>query len=538
MAESRKIDIEVRIQGADQAATVMGGLNSKLDETSRSADTAGTSVASVNDHLVAGGRKWGEFAGAIGSVGTVFAGTNPAIGQAGALIGAVGTASTAATGAMGPLGVVLAVVSTAYGVYQIAAQNARRETEQMAAAAEAAEGRIRSLGSAMSSDARRGAAGLGLSGVDEASAELERLQERRAGIIADRFGTVVREMTASQAAEFERVASQGVSDESRTRAREVMAARERLLEVEREIEGAREGQRRAAEGDRVASAGQAELDAAAEMRAQVQRERDERDARRSRGGRSAGPSARDTAREESLALKERLNTALLQQQEYRDQLAADEAADTAARTLAMLENEEFAADQRQQSREAEKASRQDAHDDQMRLLEEQEAAQREAIESLRNDSMPLLSGAVNGLTDALSSVIAGTKSADVAFQGMLSSFLEMIAQQAALEAAKEFAAAIGSFASQSYGAAALHLAAGAAWTGVAVAAGAASIATAPAAASAPASPQQGGGDSGGGGSSYTFNINGPVLSAGSRANLGREISSITDEGSRRFGRTG
>ena len=142
---------------------------------------------------------------------------------------------------------------------------------------------------------------------------------------------------------------------------------------------------------------------------------------------------------------------------------------------------------------------------------------------------------VSGLTDALSNVIAGTKSADEAFQGLLASFLEMISQRAALEAAAAFAQAIAKFAMQDYSGGALSLAAGVAWTAVAVAAGAASIAVAPPAEAQPAAPQAGGG-AGGGGQTYTFNINGPLLTSGSRANLGRELGGLIGEGERRFGR--
>jgi hypothetical protein len=170
----------------------------------------------------------------------------------------------------------------------------------------------------------------------------------------------------------------------------------------------------------------------------------------------------------------------------------------------------------------------------LEMLEEQKQKAREASEAVRDDAMGVLQPVVKGLTDALRDVIAGTKSADEAFQGMLASFLEMIAQETALQAAKEFAEAIAAFARYDYSGGAQHLAAGVAYTAVAVAAGAASVAVAPSAA-APAQPDEGGSQQQGGGVSYTVNYNGPVISAGDRAEVGRTLDELVSEGRRRFG---
>jgi hypothetical protein len=172
---------------------------------------------------------------------------------------------------------------------------------------------------------------------------------------------------------------------------------------------------------------------------------------------------------------------------------------------------------------------------QIELLEKQKQGIREESEEIRDHAMGVLQPAVSGLVDALSAVLAGTKSADEAFMGMLSSFLEMISQQAALEAAKEFASAIASFASQDYPGGAMHIAAGVAWTGVAIAAGAGAVATAPAAQSAPASPERGAGNSGSGDRTVVVNVNGPMMNAGGRAELGRDIRSLVEEGDRYYG---
>ena len=247
------------------------------------------------------------------------------------------------------------------------------------------------------------------------------------------------------------------------------------------------------------------------------------------GGRRSGGGGGDDPFDDLIGSLTEFRDFANEESMIRRELAQEEADANVATQLAALAKWNEAEEARTEKAATEGARRK-------ALLERDAAEAREFQEKVAADSQNILQPAVAGLTDALSSVIAGSKSADEAFQGMLASFLEMIAQQAALEAAKEFAAAIGSFASYDYGAGALHLAAGAAWTGVAVASGAASIAVAPSAAEAPASPQASAGTQGGGGGNYTFNINGPVLSAGSKANLGRELGRLMGDGERRFGR--
>lgn len=162
---------------------------------------------------------------------------------------------------------------------------------------------------------------------------------------------------------------------------------------------------------------------------------------------------------------------------------------------------------------------------------------RAALQRTRQDAESILTPALSGITKATSEVIAGTKSADEAFQGMLSSFLEMISQHTALSAAKEFAEAIAAFARQDYPGGAQHLAAGAAFTAVAVAAGAASIAVAPPSGGAPAALQQTAPEGNQGGGNIVINWNSAVITAGTRAELGREIGSMLTATDRRFGTT-
>lgn len=257
---------------------------------------------------------------------------------------------------------------------------------------------------------------------------------------------------------------------------------------------------------------------------------------RSRSGQSAAQRREREAREEADALVRQKadyyqELERLRQQDLRAEREAREANVRIGREIdAEIRRDEEAA-RRRRERERERSAREAAR----HLREEQRAAER-ATQQLQERVEGVLQPAIQGITQAVQDVASGAKSADEAFKGLLASFLEMISQQAALEAAKEFASSIASFASQDYGGGALHLAAGVAWTAVAVAAGAASVAVAPPAASAPQSPQQQAPQASAGGGTTILNVNGPILSASGRAGLGREIGQLIDESNRRFGR--
>lgn len=177
-----------------------------------------------------------------------------------------------------------------------------------------------------------------------------------------------------------------------------------------------------------------------------------------------------------------------------------------------------------------------------RLTEEHRKAQEEMEESSRaqQESVSEVTGViVGGLTDALTAIVSGQKSAEEAFKGLLASFLSYIAEQASLRAIFEFAEAISSFASYKYDQGVQHLAAGAAFTAVAVAAGAGSAALSASgggasAASRPSGPEnRDRGDQGGG--SITVLFNSPVVSAQTTAQLGRQLGQMVAAGERRFG---
>lgn len=216
-------------------------------------------------------------------------------------------------------------------------------------------------------------------------------------------------------------------------------------------------------------------------------------------------------------------------------------------------NEEFDAAELQRAQELK--------DEQVRLLEERTAAEeaerekRQAIAEEENESRTklaeanearasemmenfgsLASGSSKLITSALIDTISGAKTAEEAFTGMLKSFLEMISEYAALKAATEFAEAIGSFARYDFSGGAQHVAAGLAFTAVAVATGVGAAAINTGAPAAPARPATGGGE-GRGGEKQTVvvNYNSPVVTAQTEAELGRSIGGMVDTGRRRFG---
>jgi hypothetical protein len=152
-------------------------------------------------------------------------------------------------------------------------------------------------------------------------------------------------------------------------------------------------------------------------------------------------------------------------------------------------------------------------------------ARREANEEV----LDLAQSTTNAMGKALGDLATGQKTADEAFKGFAASFLEMISQYTSLKAATEFADAAASFARYDYGGGAAHIGAGLAFTAVAVATGVgAAVLNAPP--QAPARPETSAQDTGAGrGGDIVINWSSPVVTAGTRAELGREIATMVGE---------
>lgn len=167
-----------------------------------------------------------------------------------------------------------------------------------------------------------------------------------------------------------------------------------------------------------------------------------------------------------------------------------------------------------------------------RMGAEQEAqriASDEAALESREQTAVELTGLLGQTTaafgKALGQIILGEKTAEEAFKGLAVAFLEMISQYATLKAATEFAEAGAAAARYDWGGFATHVAAGVAFTAVAVATGvgAAAIGSPPA---APARPEAAPSAQGSGGGDTVINWNSPVITAGTYAELGREVENM------------
>lgn len=169
--------------------------------------------------------------------------------------------------------------------------------------------------------------------------------------------------------------------------------------------------------------------------------------------------------------------------------------------------------------------RQAQKDAETELLERQQTEREESMSEL----MGLMQESTALLGDTIKSIATGEKTAEEAFKGLAAAFLEMISEYTSLKAATEFADAAASFARYDFGGGAAHVGAGLAFTAVAVATGigAAAIGSAPQAPARPEAGQQATG--GGGGGDVVVNWNSPVVTAGTRAELGREIAGMVGE---------
>lgn len=216
--------------------------------------------------------------------------------------------------------------------------------------------------------------------------------------------------------------------------------------------------------------------------------------------------------------------------------AAEEARAVAEAELAIEEAAEERWEREQEILEERKDLEEEEFNRQRDRAEAQKDLYREQIASYEEVTGTI----VGGITDTLTAIIAGQKSAEEAFRGLLASFLSYIAEKAGLKAAEEAAEAIGAYARYDYGSGAQHTAAALAWGALAVAAGVGAAVAAP---PPPAREQPAGGagsraQSGDRerGGEVIINWNSPVVTAMTTAQLGREIGDLTDASRTRFGR--
>jgi hypothetical protein len=522
-----KVTVDLEVTGAAESAADVRRLQSSLRQYGSAARQAGTQADGLSRNLqvnaqqaAAATNQTGQMAGALGNVASVIATVNPQAGALASQIGALGTAVSATSSAFGVFGGAVGALTLAIGAAYLAHRNL---TEQQGRLRQSTDRANRSL--------------------SEQVAQLRQIRNEEELLARVRGGSG----SADEQAGFRRQARDefGATNRERVRLTQQLAAARRRAgragivgtltgsvgaqaEVTRLQRRIRELNRQADQQARVVGiAGQMQQDAEAAEGA------DAAAARRSGGG-----GGRSRGQPDDLTFKEVSNFEFLQaQEEERARLAEErrrreaEAERNLADEMEAMRQELF--DASTERWRVEMARREDLAEKEQENLAYQIEQQREASEQLRADAEAVLVPVVGGLTSALAEVVAGTKSADEAFTAMLSSFLSMISERAALEAAAQFAAAIASAATGNFPGAAGQIAAGVAWTAVAVAAGGAAIATQPQVDNAPREPESTGG--GGGGGTVVVNWNSPIVTATTRAELGRDLGQLGREGDRRLG---
>jgi hypothetical protein len=506
MAE-QPIQIEVTFDGASEATRELGRVSQGISNVGQTADRAGVTIESFSRGFQNTAQRIQGVAGAVQTLASTFGSEN----RTGSLVASVAgaTAQFASMGAMlGPTGAVVGgIAGLAAGLFNVvtASDSSRSAIEQ-----------LRETMQNATTDADRYAAALALvRGEDEAAARSERARAIRGENWAalNLPNEELRAEIRAREAEINQLIDQyGAAAESGTR---VSALREdiRRLEILSSVEsettifgepaaasaparrGGGGGGRRGRDVFEMLG-GAASNEDIAGISAEFERlaaERAEREA-------EANALIEEKRNAHYEALKEMAIEA--QDAELERQREVNEA-------LAEMENE-----RQERIREGQLAMKENQEADEERSLERRR--------SLNGELMGLLGDATMAFGKSLAAIATGEQTAEEAFQGLAKAFLEMISQYATLKAATEFADAAASFAKYDYAGGAAHIGAGVAFTAIAVATGvgAAAIGSAP---SAPARPEAGGGTEAAQGGDVVINWNSPVITAGTQAELGREL---------------
>lgn len=170
-----------------------------------------------------------------------------------------------------------------------------------------------------------------------------------------------------------------------------------------------------------------------------------------------------------------------------------------------------------------------------------EAAEREKemenVERWGGAAITVFQGVADASTAAIDAVVNQGLSGEEAFKMIMASFLKIVSQQATIQAGMEYAFAIKDFASGNYPGGAGHLAAGVAFTAVAVATGVAAGALSKPSPPADTGPTKAPEDQGRQERSNTMviNFNSPVVTAQTEAGLGIQLRNTIGAADSRFG---
>lgn len=490
-----QINLKIQVEGGEQAARSVEGVTTALhhnQEAAHDASTATEETAQSFQELTRGGAQVIQrVQGIAGSVQGLVSALGSSDRTAGLISSVAGTtAQFASMGAMlGPGGAVLGAVvgfgTSLYGLAQAhdaareAAENQTEEVDDLAASYRGLGAAILEWGEALGVENAARAGGAALGGLSSSDLETQ-ARERRERLL---------ELRVDEA-----------ESGALTRSEEEIRLRRELAGLEEEI-----ARREADDPPTTSRGGGRAASGDSEFRGAAMTE-------------EALDLYTSDVSDAELARRAEADAEYAAQA---DALAEDEIERLAAEGDAQAELFQLKADLREEDLEAER-------DKQDYLAElEEEAAERRETEI--NNLLGFVQRGSKALTASLAAIATGSKTSDEAFKGMLASFLEMISEYASMKAATEFADAASSFARYDFGGGAAHIGAGLAFTAVAVATGvgAAVINAPPTPPAKPAEREMSGASSGN--VTNVINWNSPVVTAGTRAELGRELGSIMSE---------
>ena len=526
MAEPIRIAVEFTgtddaVRGTTRVSDGLENMSARSSAAARTTDQLAARQTAAATAAIAFGQRLAAAANAI-------QGVTSALGVEGQVAGLIGrvtqtSAAMAQLGAsFGPQGALVGgILGAAIPAIQYMSQQLNEQEQRIVDLRSAADGLVTSyddilarMNQVNSERARGSRLGMGLGSETEQRAFLESAENRAEQTRLEAQAAFLALQEASTAEYAEAAANLRTAEEAEGTAR-------------RALQSAQEGSRLAAEEARgeIDQLMEELMSAGTESAAPAARRGGGRRVAAREEGAPSGPSEAERMYAEMIAEE---NAALESQADLTRYLMD-------LREEAMQQQEQAAA-ARAEQHEAELERQAELKDS----LIESADKQREVADRQRQEYMGVTSVIAGGLNDALQAIIAGNKTAEEAFTGLLASFLKYISEQSMLKAIYEYAEAIASFASYKYDQGAQHLAAGIAYTAVAVAAGAGAAAlSAPSAKGSseekPASPESGRGDGGGGGGDIVINWNSPVVTAGTRAELGRDMAGIIRAGTQRYG---
>ena len=494
-----KVEFEFIETGGEKLAGTLdavAGSSAKADDGSKRLTTSLTKSAGA---IADAGVKWTTFNGAIGVVARGIGTQNSVLGQMVGVIGQGVASIGMMSAAMGPLGIAIGLATTAFSIYEMHVASTKSKVDELRRSQEQL---VPSLDEVISK-------------IEEFNNRRERMGEIMGGrgTAAQRQGVRTVE-TNRLAADLERIRGTGPeTDEIRRRVaeREALAATasEVFEAVATPLPGMVFTEEEAIAGERALGV----RPPAANRRSGGRRQS------RQPGGQGGvfdfTPTA-DASAESRASMTRQMN----------DQRELDDMARAAAEKQRSIEEE----DRTQALAGLDETARREAevHDQRMAQLEEWGAKGEE------------IAGA---MYDAFMSVADGQATVQQAIQGLFVNYLRQTSKSETLEAGKQFAIALGYLAAENYPGAAKAAASGAAHLAVAAATGlgAAAIGSAGGGGSRAgggARPTPGYGasrGSGGGGSSVVVNLNSPVVTAGTLADVGMGIARAVGAGIRLYG---